>query len=102
MKLTEAFKDQFLPSKRRRFPFVRWIQRLYFIIGADIPELHISCDVRQESIALSLSLGWVLMARLESKTTQINSMCIPVNNEKLWTLHWKCLKNRLLHYYKRC
>ena len=57
------------------------------MIGADIPELHISCDVRQESIALSLSLGWVLMARLESKTTQINSMCIPVNNKKLLTLH---------------
>ena len=54
---------------------------------ADIPELHICYDVRQGSknqpIALLILLGWVLMGGIESKTTQINSNRIFMNNKTL-------------------
>ena len=52
---------------------------------ADIPESHICYDFRQgsknEPITLLTLLGWVLMGGIESKTTQINSNRISVDNK---------------------
>ena len=57
------------------------------LIGADIPQLHICYDVRQGSknkpIALLTLLRWILMSGIESKTTEINSNRISVNNKNL-------------------
>ena len=62
-------------------------EKASILIGADIPELCICYDVRQGSknqpILLLTLLDWVLMGSIESKTIQINSNRISVNNKNL-------------------
>ena len=62
-------------------------EKASILIRADIPELRICYDVRQGSknqpISLLTLLDWVLMGSIESKTIQINSNRISVNNKKL-------------------
>ena len=60
---------------------------ILILIGREIPELHIFKDLKQRSknqpITLLILLGWVLVGGIESKSSQINSNQISVNNRNL-------------------